>query len=166
VSNPYVGEIRLVGFNFAPENWLLCDGRLLSIAQNETLFSLIGTTYGGDGETNFALPDLRGRAPVHSGGSSSYVIGEIGGVENVTLTGSQLPAHTHPVSAQATNGNTSSPSGASFAGSSAGQYTASSTGLTAPILQTAGGSQPHDNLMPYVCANWIISLYGIYPSQN
>src|SRR5271169_2224155 len=112
MSQPFIGEIRIVGFNFAPRSWAFCDGQLLSIAQNSALFALIGTTYGGDGTTNFALPDLRGRAPLHTGqssGTSSYVLGQSGGVESVTLTVSQMPAHVHSASAQAGGTNVASP---------------------------------------------------------
>jgi microcystin-dependent protein len=167
MGQPYVGEIRIVGFNFAPAGWAFCDGSILPISQNDTLFNLIGTTYGGDGQNTFALPDLRGRSPVHTGGSLSYQLGQTGGVENVTLTSPQLPVHNHPVTVQGGAGNSNVPTGGFLAGSSVGQYAAASaTGVTATLLQNNTGSQPHDNLMPYLTLNFVISLYGVFPSQN
>jgi microcystin-dependent protein len=166
MATAYVGEIRMVGFNFAPSGWAFCDGSLLAISQNDTLFNLIGTTYGGDGQNTFALPDLRGRSPVHTGGSLSYVQGQSGGVENVTVTTPQLPVHNHPVTAQGGAGNTATPTGGFLAGSAEGQYASAATGVTATLLQNNSGGQPHDNLMPYLTVNFVISLYGVYPSQN
>jgi len=166
MSTPYVGEIRLVGFNFAPVNSVLCQGQLLSIAEYDTLFTLLGTTYGGDGQTTFGVPDLQGRAAIHQG--SSYVIGTKSGVENVTLTTQQIPQHTHPIAAQGGTGNTTAPGGAFFAGSAEDQYAsgaAATSGTMLPNFPTVG-SQPHDNLMPYLCLNYIISLFGIFPSQS
>jgi len=170
MAQSYVGEIRAVGFNFQPVGWLFCNGALLSIAEYSVLFNLIGTTYGGDGQTTFALPDLRGRTPIHqgNGGGGTYVIGQLSGVENVTLTPSAIPAHAHPIAAQGADGNVSSPSGAFFAGSTLNQYVpaASATSATGAITGSAGGSQPHNNLQPFLCINYIISLYGVYPTQN
>jgi microcystin-dependent protein len=170
VSTPFVGEIRAVGFSFAPVGWALCDGSLLPISAYEVLFSLIGTTYGGDGETTFALPDLRGRFPVHAGTGAGQILalGEAGGAETVTLLGSQLPRHTHPVSAS------SAASSADPAGSVPGQWagaqysTADPTGaqLATAAVGVAGGSQPHENRSPYLAVNFIISLFGIFPSQS
>jgi microcystin-dependent protein len=154
------------GWNFAPYGWQLCNGQLLSISNNDTLFNLIGTTYGGDGINTFALPDLRGRSPVHMGGSQSYPIGQSGGVENVILTTQQLPVHSHPVTAQGGAGNSPNPTGGFLAGSSEGQYATAATGATATLLQNNTGGQPHYNLMPFVTVNFVISLFGVYPSRN
>jgi microcystin-dependent protein len=172
MSQPYVGEIRMVGFNFAPEGWAFCNGQVLPISQNEALFSLIGTTYGGDGVSNFNLPNLQGRIPFHQGSKagSTMVIGQISGTENVTLTTAQIPAHTHAlVAAQGANSGTQpSPAGGLWAGSTLGQFsTETPADSMAPgALQSTGGSQPHDNLPPFLVVNFIISLYGVYPSQN
>lgn len=170
MGTPFIGEIRMAGFNFAPAGWAFCDGALLPIAENDALFSLIGTTYGGDGQTTFALPDLRGRIPLHSGtlaGGSSYQLGEVAGVETVTLTTNQIPAHTHMAQAGG-YGNTDSPAGAFFSASaSIDVYSpnASNVSLNPAAIQLSGGSQPHDNMPPYLVVNFIISLFGIYPSQ-
>jgi microcystin-dependent protein len=167
MSNPYVGEIRMFGGNFAPLGWAFCDGSLLPISEYETLFTLIGTTYGGDGQTTFALPDLRGRLPVHQG--SSYVIGQAGGVESVALTVNQLPAHTHPAAASAAAGTGPAPGNAIWAATSTDPLYAPgpATGAQmAPAVQPVGGSQAHDNLMPYTCVSFIVSLFGIYPSPG
>ncbi|UFJ39582.1 tail fiber protein [Brevibacillus humidisoli] len=173
MSDAYVGEIRMFAGNFAPLGWAFCDGQLLSISENSTLFSLIGTTYGGDGETTFALPDLRGRIPLHAGTNpttgTAYPLGQKGGVETVTLTVDQLPAHTHQVAAQSQEvAEKSTVSGAVWAPSSVQQYSTSGpTGtMSASAVATAGGSQPHDNMMPAQCISFIISLWGIYPSPN
>ncbi len=164
MSQPYVGEIRAVGFNFAPEGWLMCNGSLLPISEYETLFNLIGTTYGGDGQNTFALPDLRGRTPFHQG--NSYIIGQLGGVENVTLLSTQIPSHIHPVNVQNQIGDVSSPIGALFAASTEDQYAPSGSSASGPILSAVGGSLAHSNLQPFLCVNYIISLFGIYPSQS
>ncbi|HEY2705906.1 MAG TPA: tail fiber protein [Candidatus Dormibacteraeota bacterium] len=174
MSNPYIGEIRLFGGTFAPQGWAFCEGQLLAIAENDALFTLIGTTYGGDGQTTFGLPDLRGRIPVHSGqgsGTSSRVLGQSAGAENVTLTLTQIPAHTHALQAGSGAASTTNPSGAVWAGGTVAQYSASAPDATmqqAPTqaIQSTGGTQPHDNLMPYVCVSFIISLFGIFPPQN
>ncbi len=169
MAQPYVGEIRMFAGNFAPIGWLFCDGQLLSIADNDTLFQLIGTTYGGDGQTTFALPDLRGRVPIHQG--SGFLMGESGGVEQVTLTASQIPAHSHPALASSNPGTGTSPSGnvfASLAGATNSAYgTDAPHVLLSPDSATAsGGSQPHSNLQPYLCVNFIISMFGIFPTPN
>ena len=170
MSDPYVGEIRLVGFQFAPENWAFCDGSLLSISQNDVLFALIGTTYGGDGVNTFALPDLRGRAPLHMGTyqGTTYVIGQKAGTETVTLITSNLPAHAHTIGANSGDAQNPSPTGNTFAASSSIEpYETSATGTSGPILGPNGGAaQPHQNLMPYLTMNYIISLFGIFPSQS
>lgn len=166
---PYVGEIRMFAGNFAPAGWMFCDGQLMPISENETLFQLIGTTYGGDGESTFALPDLRGRIPIHQG--NGFILAETGGVESVTLTVSQIPSHSHPFLANDSSGGGTSPSGSVLArNASADAYTSdTSTGLVAlnpgSILPT-GGSQPHDNFQPYLCLNFIISLFGVFPSPS
>jgi microcystin-dependent protein len=168
MAQPYVGEIRIFAGNFAPAGWMFCEGQLLAISENETLFQLIGTTYGGDGQETFALPDLRGRIPIHQG--NGYVLAETGGVEEVTLTVSQITAHNHFAVASSDSGN-SSATGTYFA---AGQDKLVFSPDTNAIMVTAapqtvattGGSQPHNNFMPYLCVDYIISLYGIFPSPT
>ncbi len=171
MGTPYVGEIRMFGGNFAPAGWAFCNGQLLAISENDTLFNLIGTTYGGDGQNTFGLPDLRGRVPVHMGqgpGLSSYVIGENGGTESVTLTLSQIPSHSHPALAQSQPGTQSSPANGVWAASTLNQYSTNNANATmnAQCLGLAGGSQPHDNMLPFQCVSFIISLYGIYPTPS
>jgi microcystin-dependent protein len=171
MSNPFVGEIRMFGGNFAPLGWAFCDGQLLAIAENDALFALIGTTYGGDGQSTFALPDLRGRIPLHQGQGSSlspHYLGEHGGAETVTLTTAQLPNHTHRL-ASGVAAMYGDPSGASVAdtGTTAIYGAGGANVDMAPAASVpAGGSQPHNNLMPYQCVNFIISLFGIFPSQS
>jgi len=168
-EQPYVGEIRLVGFNFAPSGWMFCEGQLLAISEYETLFNLIGTTYGGDGVDTFALPDLRGRTPVHQGlGLSSYQLAETGGAEQVTLNVNQIPSHSHAPQA-GTAGTSSATSGNMLADSGADAFAPSGTtktNMAANALNQNGGSRPHDNMPPYLAANFIISLFGVYPSPN
>jgi len=166
MSNQYVGEIRAVGFNFAPEGWAFCNGALIAIAENEALFNLIGTTYGGDGQNTFALPDLRGRVALHQG--SGFVQGEISGVESVTILQQQIPVHSHTLGAVAANGNSPHPGGAVFAASSAGEYApiASATGVMGNMVLSAGGNQPHENRQPSLALNYIIAMDGIFPSQG
>lgn len=173
---PILGEIKMVGFNFAPVGWAICNGQLLPIAQNSALFSLLGTTYGGDGRTTFALPDLRGRVPINQGqgpGLSQRVIGEILGEENHTLTSTEMPAHTHPVTVNpacsAEDASNGSPVGQVPATSTTPAYTSPATGTMAPSSGTAGiagGSQPHNNMQPSLTVNFIIALQGIYPSRS
>lgn len=173
MSTPFIGEIRMFAGNFAPADWHFCDGSILPISENDALFALIGTTYGGDGQTTFAIPDLRGRLPIHQGtlsGGGNYVLGQRAGSETVTLSTNQIPAHNHPMTAAAT-ANTTVPTGNVFGGTSTGQelYTSATTPISAMASQTlnsAGGSQPHNNMMPYLCVSFIIALYGIFPSQN
>ncbi len=171
MSEPYVGEIRMVGFNFAPVNWAFCNGQLVPISENETLFNLIGTTYGGDGQSTFALPNLQSRVPIHMGTSSAggtYVIGQMAGEEQVTLNANQIPSHSHVPQANSGAGTQTSPGGNVWAASGALPY--SNNPPNAPMapqaVQNTGGSQPHGNIQPYLAINFIISLYGIYPSQN
>lgn len=162
----YIGEIRLFGGNFAPRGWAFCHGQLLSISQYDALFTLIGTTYGGDGQTTFALPDLRGRIPLHP--SAAHPLGQRGGTETVTLTRSQLPSHSHTAGAQVDAGTQTSPAGAVWSQSNTNAYAAvnANAAMSASAITTAGGSQPHDNMMPFLALNFIISLEGIFPSQN
>ena len=165
MGTPFVGEIRMFGGNFAPAGWAFCDGQLLSIAENETLFNLIGTTYGGDGQSTFALPDLRGRIPVHMG--SGFSLAQSGGTETVTLTVQQIPSHTHLAAEQSGNGTQASPGGGVWAQSNLNQYSANNANasMNPAALAATGGSQPHDNMMPFLAVSFIISLFGIFPSQ-
>jgi microcystin-dependent protein len=167
MAQPYVGEMRMFAGNFAPAGWMFCAGQLLPISENETLFNLIGTTYGGDGQTTFALPDLRGRLPVHFGGG--FVLAETGGSEQVTLTAQQIPAHAHGFMVSADVANSPNPAGHVLAETVATTpYFAGppAVALAAQSLLHTGGSQPHSNLQPFLCINYIISLFGIFPSPN
>ena len=179
MSEPFIGQIMLVGFNFEPRGWAFCNGQLLSISQNTALFSLLGTTYGGNGQTTFALPDLRGRAAVGFGqgpGLSNYDLGEQTGSESTTLTVGQMPAHSHLVGANAANATVASPSGADLAqgvdtrGIAGKSY--STPPMTAPVtldpatVQPSGGSQPVSNIQPVLGLNYIIALEGIFPSRS
>ena len=171
MAQPYVGEIRMFAGNFAPSGWAFCEGQLVSIAENETLFNLIGTTYGGDGQTTFGLPDLRGRLPVDQGnlsGGGSYVIGQLGGTETATLTTQQLPTHNHGARASSATGTQPGPGNGVWAQSNLNQFgTGNAAGImNAANIQVSGGSQPHDNMMPYLVVSFIISFFGIFPSQN
>ena len=170
MSDPFVGEVRLFAGNFPAYGWSFCDGALVSIAENEVLFNLIGTTYGGDGQTTYALPDLRGRLPVHQGsnGQSNYVVGQAGGAETVTLGANQLPTHTHAMSAS-TSAAAASHGPSEVLGSSA---TMNLYGTGTPnmamdgnAITAVGGGQPHENMPPFVALSYIISMFGIYPSQ-
>jgi microcystin-dependent protein len=176
----YLGQILMVAFNFAPVGWALCNGQLLPIAQNTALFSLLGTFYGGDGVTTFALPNLQSRVPIHQGqgaGLSPYVIGSVGGAESVTLSVTQMPSHNHAINVNNTPGSAPDPTGKIQAEAATGDprnpslisqfTTASPTGtMAANTVTTAGGSQPHANIQPYLTINFIIALQGIYPSRN
>ena len=173
MSEPFVGEIRMVGFNFAPVGWALCNGQLLSISQNDALFTLLGTMFGGDGIQTFGLPDLRSRVPVHMGqgnGLSLYVIGEASGVESVTLNSNQIPIHNHLVNCSTAGGTVASPANAYPAIESTGtsmDYAATSNNTMAPgMIANSGGSQPHTNIQPFLCVNFIIALTGIYPTRS
>ena len=171
MAQPYVGEIRMFGGNFAPIGWRFCDGAILPISENEVLFQLIGTTYGGDGQETFALPNLQGRIPIHmgTGAGSSYTIGEMAGVETVILTVNQIPAHTHFLNATGNPGTTTNPQGNTVANSpNVPVYIedVTSANMGASMIQPNGGSQPHDNVQPFLCVSFIISLFGIFPSQT
>jgi microcystin-dependent protein len=165
----YIGEIRMFAGDYAPEGWALCNGQLLQISENELLFSLLGTTYGGDGVTTFGLPDLRGRLPVHPNGST-ILRGSTGGTEAVTLTPSQLPVHTHPAQAIEDEGTTGSPNGAYWSNSGMYHYADGSVGslvtMNPQAIQAAGNNEPHDNMMPSLSISFIIALSGLYPPQN
>jgi microcystin-dependent protein len=167
VAQPYVGEIRMFGGNFAPAGWQFCDGSLLAISENETLFNLIGTTYGGDGQSTFAVPDLRGRLPVHQG--SGFILAETGGTEEVTLTVNQIPAHSHPLLGSKNNGSQPGPSNNVLASSTLMQLYAlenADAPMAASSVSVVGGSQPHTNFQPYLCVTFIISLFGIFPPPS
>ncbi len=170
MAQPYVGEIRMFAGNFAPAGWMFCEGQLLPISEYETLFNLIGTTYGGDGQSTFALPDLRGRIPIHFG--NGFTLAETGGVETVTLTVSQIPAHTHPLLVTRNANATNAPSSSSLPGTTSGPNItvggtdAPRTTLNPSSVSSVGGSQPHNNFQPYLCVDFIISLFGIFPSQT
>jgi microcystin-dependent protein len=170
MAQPYVGEIRMFGGNFAPAGWMFCEGQLLPISENETLFQLIGTTYGGDGETTFALPDLRGRIPIHQG--NGFTLAETGGAEEITLTVQQIPAHTHAMLATTNAASAPAPSNSeTFARAFAPTITPygtdnPSTTMSPQMIGSVGGNQPHTNFQPYLCVDFIISLFGIFPSQT
>jgi microcystin-dependent protein len=172
VPDPFIGEIRMFAFGFAPQGWALCNGQLLPIAQNQALFSLLGTTYGGNGTTTFALPDLRSRVPVHQGqgpGLSPYAEGQASGTETVTLAAAQMPQHTHPVNASSSAATSDNPAGRTLARSASHIYHPESgqhTVMDANMLGEAGGSQPHDNIQPYLAVTFCIALNGIFPAQN
>jgi microcystin-dependent protein len=174
MSEPFVGEIRPFGGNFAPVGWALCDGSLLPIADNQVLFTVIGTTYGGNGQTTFGLPDLRGRALIHQGsgsGLSTYIIGEQVGTETVTLSAGQMTSHTHSFAGTSTAGNTSTPGPAVVLAATPTGFpiydgTATPVALAPGAVTTAGGSQPHNNRQPFLAITYIISLFGIFPSHG
>jgi microcystin-dependent protein len=174
MSSPYIGEIRLFGGNFAPVSWAFCNGQLMAISQNEALFTLVGTFYGGDGTNTFALPNLQGRMPVHQGTDTqgnNYVIGQLAGTESVTLTTQQIPQHTHLPAADGSAASAVSPTNAVWGTTPANNEKAYSS--NAPTLQmnsgalsTVGGSQPHENMSPYLAVSFIIALEGIFPTQG
>jgi len=167
VAQPYVGEIRMFAGNFAPAGWMFCEGQLLPISENETLFNLIGTTYGGDGQSTFALPDLRGRLPIHQG--NSFILAETGGAEEITLTVQQMPAHIHPFLASGALGNALDAVNNLLSNSQGAlPYRADFTtvDMSAQAITSTGGSQPHTNFQPYLCVDFIISLFGIFPSPT
>jgi microcystin-dependent protein len=172
MGQPFIGEIRMFGGNFPPIGWMFCDGQLVPISENEVLFNLIGTTYGGDGQETFALPNLMGRVPMHQGGS--HVIGELSGVESVTLTTQQIPQHNHTLNATA-SGQVVAPTSSTIMATAASAqpgvmpyFTGATDGtlLNSNTLQATGGSQPHDNMQPYLVVSYIISMFGVFPTQN
>lgn len=167
MAQPYVGEIRMFAGNFAPAGWMFCEGQLLPISENETLFQLIGTTYGGDGQSTFALPDLRGRIPIHQG--NGFILAETGGAEEITLTVQQIPAHAHAALGAAVTGDQTSANGALPANSvTITPYlnSAPDSPFHAGAVGPTGGYQPHTNFQPYLCIDFIISLFGIFPSPT
>lgn len=172
MADPYIGQIILFAGTRPPRGWAFCQGQLLPIAQNTALFSILGNTYGGNGQTTFALPDLRGRAPINPGqgpGLSSYNLGQQGGEESITLTVNEMPMHTHAASAKADGGTSATPGGNVWAASTArdNQYAgAGDTTMNPAALGNTGGSQPHDNRPPYLAINFIIALEGIFPSPD
>ncbi|HEX9954349.1 MAG TPA: tail fiber protein [Allosphingosinicella sp.] len=180
MADPFVAEIRIFAFNFAPKGWAFCNGQIMPISQNTALFSLLGTFYGGDGKTNFALPNLQNSAPMHTGqgsGLSQRFLGQIGGSEYVTLLQSEMPVHTHAMLGRAAAGSTTDPQGAApatmsfVAGSSFGQVRGYSTAVPAdtamnPTLAIAGGSLPHNNMQPYLALNFCIALQGVFPPRQ
>jgi microcystin-dependent protein len=168
MAQPYVGEIRIFAGNFAPAGWMFCEGQLLPISENETLFQLLGTTYGGNGQSNFALPDLRGRLPMHQGNGN--ILAESGGVESVTLTNAQMPTHTHTAIASSNPGTAANPGGNLVSSSPSINFfiegTEPDTNFLPQAIAPVGGSQPHTNFQPYLCMNYIISLFGLFPSPT
>ncbi|HEY6374459.1 MAG TPA: tail fiber protein [Edaphobacter sp.] len=175
--NPFIGQILMVAFNFAPQGWALCNGQLLPISQNQALFSLLGTYYGGDGRTNFALPNLQGRVPIHQGsnGVGNYVMGMIGGVENVTLLVNNMPSHSHAANCSTTLGPNADPAKNFWAEVNTGgkhptaspAYAASANAQMAPTaIGATGGNQPVSVVQPFLCVNFIIALQGIFPARN
>jgi len=173
MANPFLAEIRIFPFNFAPKGWAFCDGQILPLSQNTALFSLLGTTYGGDGKSNFALPNMQGNAPMHPGqgpGLSLHDLGETGGSDTVTLLESEMPAHSHGLTASDQEATDQSPINEMFAGGIGGinlyAAPASITQLAGGTLTTAGGAQPHNNLMPYLTLNFCIALQGVFPPRT
>lgn len=169
MSEPFLGEIRIFPYNFAPRGWAFCQGQILSIAQNTALFSLLGTTYGGNGQTTFALPDLRGRMPLGSGqgpGLSPYDLGQVSGTETVTLTTGQMPSHNHLASSTQAGAGSTRPSGNVPSGGGAYAGASDGTRMNPAFIQNTGGSQPHENRQPCLVLNYCIALQGIFPSRN
>jgi microcystin-dependent protein len=170
MADPFVAEIRIFPFNFAPKGWAFCNGQLLPISQNTALFSLLGTFYGGDGKSTFALPDMQGNAPIHAGqgpGLSEYFLGQMSGSDTVTLLDSEMPAHSHSLSASTEAGDTNLPAG-NFTGSGSSIYApaAQLKGMSPQSLAPAGGSLPHNNLMPYLTLNFNIAMQGVFPPRT
>lgn len=166
MSEPFLSEIKIVSFNFAPKGWALCNGQLLPINQNQALFALLGTTYGGNGQTNFALPNVRGRVPIHMG--NGHTLGEAAGSTAVTVNIQQLPTHTHPLNGTIVAATLDTPTNNLVAKTSINSFggPASLGALAAGTVTNVGGSQPHNNMMPYLVLNFIIALQGIFPSRN
>lgn len=174
MAEPFIGQIIMVGFNFAPKSYATCDGQIMSIAQNTALFSLLGTTYGGNGQTTFALPDLRGRTPIHQGngpGLTPRVMGEMSGEENHTLLTTEMPMHNHLASGSSADANNTSPAGNTWANEGTATTnlyvnSAPNAPMNAQAIGTSGGNQPHNNMQPYLVINFCIALQGIFPSRN
>ena len=172
MAQPFVGEIRMFAGNFAPAGWMFCSGQLLPIAENEVLFQLIGTTYGGDGQETFALPNLQSRVPLHMGNGpdgQSYQLGEQLGVESVTLTNNQIPNHSHVLVGSASAATSTTPSGNVLATSGQIEYAIeqdADASMNPNAIAPTGGSQPHENCQPFLCINYIISLFGLFPQPN
>ena len=170
MSEPFLAEIRIVGFNFAPRGWAFCDGQILPINQNQSLYSLLGTNYGGDGRTSFGLPDLRSRTPIHK--SDGHPLAQNGGAETVTLTSAEMPAHTHSTKANSSEGDNTSPADDNLSATAAGELlyrdpeSASMTALRGGTVTNTGGGQAHDNMQPYQALNFCIALQGLFPSRN
>jgi microcystin-dependent protein len=169
MAQPYVGEVRMFAGNFAPAGWMFCEGQLLPISENETLFQLLGTTYGGDGESTFALPDLRGRLPMHQG--NGFILAETGGAEEITLTINQIPSHTHPLLGSTQNATSATAQGNVTGKTSANIYQSNPQpgdfqNMAVQAISPVGGSQPHTNFQPYLCVNFIISLFGLFPQPT
>ena len=168
MSEPFLSEIKIVSFNFAPKGWALCNGQFLPINQNQALFALLGTTYGGNGQTTFALPNLRGQVPIHMG--NGHTLGETGGSPAVTVNIQQLPTHFHQLQASSATANSDTPSSSTLLGGSAPNDLYTGPAALASLIQgtvaSVGGSQPHNNMMPYLVLNFIIALQGIFPSRN
>jgi microcystin-dependent protein len=167
MGQPFVGEIRMFGGNFAPAGWMLCQGQQLAISENDVLFQLIGTTYGGDGQSTFNLPNLQGRLPMHQG--SNFIMGQMAGAETVTLTTQQLPIHSHPMAASLNNAASSTVTGNVVGQVGATQIyreVPAASPMASQACTPTGGSQPHDNMQPFLCINFIISLFGVFPSQT
>jgi microcystin-dependent protein len=166
MAQPYVGEIRMFAGNFAPAGWMFCEGQLLPISENERLFQLIGTTYGGDGQSTFGLPDLRGRIPIHQG--NGFILAETGGAEEITLTVNQMPAHSHAFLATGAAATSRDPLNLMFGTASGDLYNQvlDAIPLSPQAMSPVGGNQPHTNFQPYLCVDFIISLFGIFPSPT
>src|SRR5689334_3736781 len=166
MSSPFIGEIRMFGGNFPPNGWAFCNGALIPISENDALFNLIGTTYGGDGQETFALPNLQSRVPVHVG--PGFALGQSGGTESVTLTVSQIPSHSHVPLCNSANGGPAGPAAGFGAQNSQNLYStdAPSLAMLNGVLGSTGGSQPHDNMIPFLAINFILSLFGVFPSQT
>jgi len=172
MSEPFLAEVRIVGFNFAPRGWAFCDGQILPINQNQSLFSLLGTTYGGDGSISFALPDMRGRAPIHVGRSNNgdfHPLGQRSGAETQTLAANEMPQHTHTLRASSSDANQGAPAGHALARSALPEAYRDATALAAmggDSIANAGGAQAHENMQPYLAVNFCIALQGLFPSRN